>query len=113
MLNSLGRSQEEGLDCAACLASLPPAQTAPDRCPPRTAADDAEAERAALWGGKEPRALWNATVLLWDEDAGVRTLELGLAQADWDWLMRVLLACAQHATSVALLKQHAASEWCC
>ena len=92
MLNSPGRPQEEGLDCAACLASLPPAQTTPDRCPPRAAAEDAEVERAALWGDKAPRALWNATAFLWDEEAGVRTLELGLAQADWDWLMRVLPA---------------------
>ena len=53
---------------------------------------DAEVERAALWGDKAPRALWNATAFLWDEEAGVRTLELGLAQADWDWLMRVLPA---------------------
>jgi hypothetical protein len=81
------RLKEEGLDCAACVAELPAPETNPAACPPRTAAEDAEAERAALWGDRAPRDLWNTSALLWDEEAGVRTLELEMSREDWGFLI--------------------------
>ena len=91
----------EGEDCAACLdpATLPEPLGSVGRniwrgsqpfagCPARTAAEDAAAERAALWGDDPPRELWNQTQFLWDEEAGVRTLEIEMPSSSWNFLMQ-------------------------
>jgi hypothetical protein len=84
---SCERLSEVGLDCAACLARPPPEPCMqPLSPPPRTAAEDQAAEMAALWGDREPRDLFNETQFLWDEEAGVRTIELEMTSSNWRFL---------------------------
>ena len=78
--DSCARLAEYGLDCGACLSTLP---EEPTTCTPRAAAEDQAAEFAALWGDRMPSNLYNQTQFLWDEDAGIRTIEIEMDTASW------------------------------
>ena len=73
---------EYGLDCNACLESLP---AAPASCPTRTVTEDTQAEIDALFGHRKdgaPRELYANTSFLFATD-DVWNIEFDLSQKDW------------------------------
>eukprot|EP00729_Bicosta_minor_P002337 gene2337-4630_t len=75
---------EHGLDCNACLESLPTPVADQATCRGRTVEDDTQAEVDAIFGeGKEPRKLFQNTSFLFATD-NVWRIEFDLAEADWE-----------------------------
>ena len=77
---------EFGLDCNACLETLPAAIDDQSACAARTVADDAQAEIEALFGhrkGGKPRELFASTSFLFATD-DVWAVEFDLSEEDWE-----------------------------
>jgi len=76
---------EFGLDCNACLETLPAAIEDQAACAARTVADDTQAEIDALFGDRKegkPRELFANTSFLFATD-DVWSIEFDLSEADW------------------------------
>ena len=81
---------DKGLDCGACLSTLPASLigqgTSGPACPGWSAADDRAAERSALFPDGV-RSLYNSTDWLWDEVAPVRRIDLDMSDSNWNALI--------------------------
>eukprot|EP00747_Dinoflagellata_sp_TGD_P218003 gnl/TRDRNA2_/TRDRNA2_90320_c0_seq2.p1 gnl/TRDRNA2_/TRDRNA2_90320_c0~~gnl/TRDRNA2_/TRDRNA2_90320_c0_seq2.p1 ORF type:complete len:559 (+),score=75.61 gnl/TRDRNA2_/TRDRNA2_90320_c0_seq2:83-1759(+) len=64
-----------------------PQESTKESCTVTTAEDAYKAEVDALFGNEKPTSLWKKTAIVFDEDAGVREVELMLSDTNWEVLM--------------------------